>query len=311
MSKCILCGMNAVLNRQDNAGRTIYNCPGCGVFVISDIVSNEVEANKMKIGAFLAHRNLMRLDDIVMISLGNVQVDKGYLHMTVEQIVDAFPSSFRRRSELVLQNLIYKSEYPGYEIKVESLRNGPLLYLEKLNFEAMAYAISALERDGLVTLNHHGTSSFFPCGIIVTPEGWDVANDMDNGQKSQDSVFVWGSKLEDDDEAYREAISKACKRNGFEVLDIVVTGGDIHDSDRLAAGVKGSKCVICDLSVPSPGAYLVMGMAVALKRTLILTCRSEDKSKLKIDTEQLSVMFWDNPVILSERVDNAIRARVF
>jgi hypothetical protein len=304
--------MNAVLNRQDNASRTIYNCPNCGVFVISDVVEQEVEANKSKLAAFLVHRNLSGNSDILMISLENVSKDKGYVHMTVEQIVNEFPESVVKRVNLALENLVNKSEYPGYEIKIESLRAGPIFYLDKINFDSMAFAITALEKKGLIDVNHHGSSSsFFPCGVVVNAEGWEMVARSETEANASDSVFVSITGSADYSKDYTDSVMRACKRSGYDVRTSAELGSDMSIGHRLIATVRDSRFIICDLSDASPHTYFTAGMARALGKTLILSCRSKDKKKLKVDTEQLSVMFWDDSTNLAGVMEAAIRSLIF
>lgn len=312
MSKCILCGANAVINIQDNASRTIYNCPNCSVFVISDIVANEVEAEKGKIAAFLASRKLSGSNDIVLISLENTLTEKNYVHMTVKQIVSEFPDSIARRVELSLRNLVNKSEYPGHEIKIESLRSAPLLYLEKVSFDSMSFALNCLEKKGFVTISHYGaSSSFFPCGVVVTPEGWDMAVCSARSAAVRDEAFVSVTAGKDYTEDYLKAASHSCKICGYDTVDTMSVGSGAVINHSLMAGVRGSRFVICDLSEDDPYSYFIAGMAKAYNKTLILTCRAKDKKKLRLDLSNIGVLLWNESADLSALIGNAIRALVY
>lgn len=310
MPQCILCDGNAVISRQEYASRTIYNCPYCGVFVISDPVEKEVKTNKHRLAAFLVNRHLCGSNDIVLISLENVAKDKGYVHMNVEQIARDFPRSMARRTNLTLQNLVNKSDYPGAEVRIESLSQGPIFYLEHVNFESMSFMISTLERKGLISVNYYG-SSFFPCTIIVSAEGWDIVAEMEQDKEQQDSALIAISGVNDYAVDYMKAITKSCRTNGYRIAEYPCYDGDIKIGHGLLNQIKICRFVICDLSDASPEVYFVMGTARSLNKPLVLTCRGKDKKKLKVDTEQISILSWESPTDLTEKVANAIQALVY
>jgi hypothetical protein len=310
MPKCILCDGNAVISRQENASRTIYNCPYCGVFVISDPVEKEVKANRYKLASFLVNRHLSGSNDIVLISLENTTKDKGYVHMNVEQIVREFPQSVVMRTKLALKNLVNESEYPGAELRIENQSQGPIFYLEHVNFEAMSFAISTLERRELITVSYKG-SSFFPCTIVVTPEGWDMVSAMETDTAHQDAALVALSGANDYAPEYVKNATSVCRSNGYRLLEYPCFSGDIKIGHRLFAEIRASRFVICDVSDASPETYFVVGMARALGKTLILTCRTKDRKKLRLDTEHVTVLFWEDMVQLDDELSNAIQALVF
>jgi hypothetical protein len=310
MPKCILCDGNAVISRQENASRTIYNCPYCGVFVISDPVEKEVKANRYKLASFLVNRHLSGSNDIILISLENTTKDKGYVHMSVDQIVREFPQSVVMRTKLALKNLVNESEYPGAELRIENLSQGPIFYLEKVNFEAMSFSISTLEHKGLITVNYQG-SSFFPCTIVVTAEGWDLAAAMETDAAYQDAALIALSGTSEYAKGYVKTAASVCRSSGYRLLEYPCYNEETKIGHRLFAEVRASRFVVCDVSDASPEVYFVAGMAKALGKTLILTCRAKDRKKLRLETEHTTVLFWEDMVDLDDELSNAIRAMVF
>jgi hypothetical protein len=273
-------------------------------------VEREVIANRYKLASFLVNRHLSGSNDIVLISLENTTKDKGYVHMNVDQIVREFPQSVLMCNNLALKNLVKKSEYPGAELKIENLSQGPIFYLQSVNFEAMSFSISTLERKGLITVNYHG-SSFFPCTIVVTAEGWDLVAAMETDAEYQDAALValcGGSEYAPE---YVKAATKACRSNGYRMMEYPCYSDDTKIGHRLFAEVRTSRFVICDVSDISPDTYFVAGMAKALGKTLILTCQTKDRRDLRLDEQHITVLFWENMTDLAETLSNAIQAMVF
>ena len=311
MSKCILCDANAVTSRQDNASRTIYNCTYCGVFVISDPVEGEVRQSKWKISAFLVNRHLHGRNDIVLISLESVARDKGYVHMSVDQILKTFPSTMTGRLDIALQNLVHKSEYPGAEVKIESLSQGSIFCLEQVNFESMSFVISSLEKKGLISVSYYG-SAFFPCTITVSVDGWDRAASLETDATHRTNALIAISGEHGYSEEYVQAVKTACIIGGHPVAEYPCYDSDAKIGHQLIAAVRESRFIVCDLSSPDPNTYFIAGMAKALDKAIILTCKYDVRKKLSTDTEHLNVLYWKDTQTdaLTDSIANAIRAIV-
>jgi len=278
--------------------------------VISDPVERQVIANRNKIAAFLVNRSLNGSNDIVLISLENVAKDRGYVHMSVEQIVLEFPQTMAQRVLFAMHNLVSKSDHPGAEVRIESLSQSSIFYLEHANFESMSYVISSLEKKGLITVGHYGPS-FFPCNIVVTLDGWELVSSLETKKEQQDDALVAISGANDYSHDYVKEVAKSCRSNGFRALEYPCYSGEEKIGNRLIAAVRESRFVICDLTDGSQEAYFSLGLARALEKPVIITCRTAEKSQLKIDKSHLSVIFWDSHKKLGDEISNAIRATIF
>jgi hypothetical protein len=273
------------------------------------MVEKEVAANKEKIAAFMAYRHLQGMNDIVLISLENISRDTGYVHLTVEQIVSAFPRSLARRMQLALQNLVRKSEYPGAEIHIDNLSQGSLFYLERYALEAMSYLLSALGKRGLISV-HYSKSSVLPCDIVVTPDGWEAVSRSEKDTDLQITAVIAISSSDTDAAGYLKAAAKACKSNGYEVAEYPCYTGEYMAGHSLIAKLREARFLICDLSHPQPEAYFSAGMAIALNKPVIVTCRKGELGNVRLDHGQLGVIVWDDLKALPEQLSNAIRALV-
>ncbi len=310
MPECVLCGANAVINRQEGSSRTIYNCHVCGMFVISDLAMQEVEQNVHQVAAFLASRHLAKLQDTVFISYDNAKQDKDYVQLTVHQIVNRFPKSFSERMDMVLLNLATLSGYAGAEFKVDSLEVWPYFYLTKGDFDAMSYMIKSLQKAELVDINYF-MSTFFPCGVVISPKGWDRIAELQNAQTSQHNAFLVFPRTEETwSVAMRLSARKAVEDCGYRAIESSSVSQDNAIGYAMIAQVKSSKFVICDLSENFSGAYFCYALALSLGKVAVLTCHESQKHKLKVNTNELNVVMWQDKKDLYNSVSNLIRALV-
>lgn len=295
MASCLLCNAKAVTTRQDNSSRTIYNCGTCGVYVVSDLAVRALKKHLPEASAFLRHRKIADQNDTLLISFEKAHLDKSYLQMTVDQLVEQFPQSFSEQVERTLGNLALLSEYPGAEIKVENLDSAPLFYLKAMKLEALSFMIRAMAKQELLEVNYYG-STFFPCGVIVSPKGWDVLSRLELGQKeSRPSVLlVYNAASESTAADIKAAASKAAKESATRLVPCDAVGQESYLGSELAARVRESSYVLVDLSGAQPECYYAMGYAQALKKPLLVTCSEKERKKLKQDATRLGMIFWQD-----------------
>lgn len=308
MASCILCKANAIVNRQDNASRAIYNCLNCGVFVISDLVETEVKQNCAEIASFLMARKLSAASETVLVSFENANHDKGYLQLTVDQIVAAFPGTFEKQMRGTLKNLARISGYPGDEIKFTDLKYAPLFYLRKLNYDAFSYMIKALQKMEYADVNFHGTS-FFPCSVVLSPKGWDIATGPDMGTSGNRQLFLLAPRQSGEVSAdFAEASRKAALKLGMELVENTMLSESAIIGNALTAAIREADTVICDLTEQNPEAYYAVATAQALGKKLILTCHGGGKKKPALNPEHFPILYWQERDPLANEILNAIRA---
>ena len=309
MESCLMCNQSAVTTRQDNSSRTIYNCDKCGVYVISDLVQDSVKRHIPEISAYLQRRRLADIDDAILISFDKATLDKGYTQLTVEQIVARFPTVFSERMENALLNLALLSEYPGKEIVVDNLISAaPIFYLKTVNFDALSFMIKAMMQAGLVEVNYRG-SSFFPCGVIVSPKGWDLLSGLErkNENARPKALLICQHSAEAPAKTLRAAAQKSAKECGVQLIaeDTLKLGGTYCSIDAL---IKTSKYILIDMSDPCPESLYALGYARALQKQFILICHEERRKTLSIDSSKIAVTFWRDEKQLYLELFNFIKA---
>lgn len=311
MTDCLTCGSMAVDNRQDNASRAIYSCPNCGTYVVSDIAEAEVKRYSNEVAAFLVARNLTDSSGTVLISFEKAKKDKEYIQLTVDQIVSRFPKDFTEAMEMSLLNLIALSTYGGEEIMIKKLDKAPLFYVRRRNFEALSFMIKSMHKADLVEVNYY-ESAFFPCGVVVSPKGWDLAKKIRDGgsRKKGGAAFLVLPRREE--EARSAALWTAARKSledcGMKWVENSAIAPGREVGAALAAEVRQSNLVICDLSEGTEEVYFALGMAVALRKPVIITCHRDEKKNMRLNPGQFPVVLWEGNKDLYLELYNSIRA---
>lgn len=308
MAGCLLCNHKAITTRQDNSSRTIYNCEACGVYVVSDLSVKQVKKHQNEVYAFLRHRQLAGSNDIVLISFDKAKLDKNYLQMTVDQIVDLFPKSFTEQMEMALVNLALLSSFPGDEIKVENLDSSPVFYLKTPNFESLSFVIKAMMKEELIEVNYYG-SSFFPCGVVIAPKGWDLLASFRQERKNvrKSLLLLYNASVEATADDVLSSSEKTAKE-----FSLLLTASDLISKScaigtELAARVKTASYVMVDFSSALPECYYALGFAQAMKKPVLLTCHEKERRKLPLDAQRMGVVFWEDQKHLQMEQSNFVR----
>jgi len=311
MDNCILCGASAIVNKQESASRTIYSCPQCGVFVVSDLAEKEVYEHTDEIKAFLKRRALLKSDDTLLISYEKAKLDKDYLQLTVDRIVDAFPKSHTHQTDMILKNLALLSGSSGDEIEIADLKSAPLFYLKHPSLDALSTVIHSMRGAGLIDVRFY-EQSFFPCSVTISSKGREKLSRLNEKDLKHRSLLVFVSKSDKQIfNPFLKAVRKAVQGSGNQyAINIPHTGAEDKVGNALISGVQKARTVICDLSEHSGEAYYVAAFAKALHKTCLLTCNQSAEKDLRINTGELGVIIWDKEDQLYLELLNALKAEM-
>lgn len=311
MGKCVLCNASATTNVHDNASRTIYNCHNCGVFVLSDLVVSRAKRYRCELSAYLTSRKLAGHNEIILISYEKAPKDKDYLQLTVDQILERFPKSFSEQMHTAVLNLARLSSFEGDEIKVDKLEMFPYFYVRKISYDALSFMIKSLQQFELIEVNYY-SGSFFPCGVIVSPKGWDQVVRLRGDRVRHETCLLLHSGEDTERNAlFRRVVQKASRECGYDIVESDTTHATGKVGQELIGMIKCCAYIVTEMSGGGGAVYFTTGLAQALSTTNILTCHSDALHSLDIDTEQISVLHWQEEEDLYLQVLNAIRALVF
>jgi hypothetical protein len=305
VDSCILCGADAIINRQENSSRTIYNCPYCGVFVVSDPEEQRIIAHSAEIAAFLMTRKINAETDAVLISYKSAKLDKEYLQLTTDQIVGYFPKTFAGQMEMALRNLVKMSRFPGDIIKFEDIKASPRLYVPNRSAEAAFFMLKALRDAGHISYDQRK----FPCEIVVSPKGLERVEAQ--GGAGEGTLYCCAAR---DGNPHSLAFERAAEGLAEELgLKLRLFCDDRPDSkagDALLAGIKSAEVAVCDFTVPSGGVYYAAALANGLGKPCVSSCHSSAAKNLEIDVSQFPVIVWESGEKLGEALFAAIKARM-
>ena len=300
---CILCGTRAVVNQQGGAGRCIYNCSLCGMYVVSDTVKDLVKTNASDLAAFMMRRKLMDINDVIFFSFEDNR-ESSYINITVKQALQQLPKSFSDRLNASLQNLAHKSGRYGNEIIIDKIEQAPMLYSDRSDISSISYMLMALEEMGWIRQNVYSKKEI-SYGIMLTVAGWNQVDSIENGEVAE-NVLIFAPSLKDDN-AFISAVQKMCRSCGYSVIIHHYSEEAEAISASLIASVKAAKIVICELSIQSSEVYYVAGLAQGLGKSVIRLCRNDAAHMLPIETQQLSVLLWESVNEAARKIKYAIQ----
>ena len=299
---CLLCGARAIVNQQEGAGRGIYNCSLCGMYVVSDTIKELVKANSAELASFMVRRRLMELNEVVFFSFENND-EKGYVNVTVKWALEQLPRGFSERMDSALLNLARKSTGYGSEVLIEKIENAALFHTGEISFAALDFMIDALEEKGWITKNiYHSVGVSYK--LVIKPEGWKRIDLLESGEVS-DTVLLCAASAAGES-GFEVAMQRACRGQGYRLLTPDYSENVTTVSAALITQIKSAKIVACELSGESAVAYYAAGMAHGLGKPVIRLCKNM-KNPLPIETEQLNVLFWDDIAEAAQKLSHAIQ----
>jgi len=278
--------------------------------VVSDLAEKAIKQHVNQVSAYLQHRRFAKHNDTVLISFNNAKADKSYLQLTVDQIVDEFPKTFTEQIYKALINLTLISNYPGEEIRVDSLDFSPVFYLSKVNFDALSFVIKSMAKAELVEVNYYG-ASFFPCGVTVSPQGWDLSVQLSKSRSEGGSSRVLqlhGFTAKEEADGLRLAAQRAARECGMKLVGSERNSDEGKACNEIAALIRTSAYVFIDISNARPETFFALGYAKALNTPAFLTCDRAKKGEVDAHLDCMGVTYWNEPKQLYAEFYNFLRA---
>jgi len=91
-------------------------------------------------------------------------------------------------------------------------------------------------------------------------------------------------------------------------MDLVEHTNDI--GDEMIAKIRRCRFMVADFTDQNPGVYFEAGFAQGLGRSVIWTCREDQKNDVHFDTEHRNHIFWKDADDLRERLRVRIAATI-
>lgn len=279
---------------------TIYECPRCGGYRLSYIVSvdKDFDTTKHLISAWIRRQN----------NLGNPYPFVGEIDGSGDWFDNlrraGFPKDVSEKLDALLLAYadIVKDKY-AKTVKIQSY-----LFLPSEIAARDMNEVKGLTQY-LVQLGYVSSPpSHLGEQISITAKGWFRINELRRASKLSNSAFIamW---FDDCMDKYRQAVVKAVSYCGYNPIIM-----DQHDfngfvMEQVISSIRRSRFLIADLSCKPElddsanlkvrqgvrgGVYWEAGIAYGMEKPVIQTCQSNDESKRRVhfDLDQYQTIFW-------------------
>jgi hypothetical protein len=168
-----------------------------------------------------------------------------------------------------------------------------------------AFIYDALCEGGLLE-QLAGHTSFRPSAA-----GWRHLMPDDVGPNGTPGVcFVAMAFADEMNDAFTYGIEVAVRRAGLDPIRVDRVQQNDKIDDLIMAEIRRAQVTIADVTLHRNGVYFEAGFALGLGRTVIWCCRKNDVENTHFDTRQYSMIVWETPEELAQKLEARIRATV-
>jgi nucleoside 2-deoxyribosyltransferase len=139
-------------------------------------------------------------------------------------------------------------------------------------------------------------------------EGWQRYYELQRNPPKSNRVFV--AMAHDNRSVYENAIQPAIKECGYDSYCVNYLEHNEDITDKIFAGIRGSKFIVADFTSQRNGVYFEAGFAMGLNIPVIWTCKEDEKDKLHFDTNHRNHILWKSENELREKLINRIDATI-
>jgi nucleoside 2-deoxyribosyltransferase/ribosomal protein S27E len=308
MARCFICNNEASVTAYQTWDYAIQ-CQNCGQYILTDNAKDRLqEENSKKLSIILRERKLKEKKSIAIFA-SKPTTDIEHIHfpiITIDELLNSFPTSILERIDRTLENLVAMSEHPGSKIRVLN-DDFSIFFTESSTSGEVFFLMRQLFEDGYIT----GNVQTIPTEITVTAKGWNRIAELEREKVTESSkafVAMWFN--DDVENAYETAIKKAVVDAGYEPVRIDKVEHNNKIDDEIIANIRESKFVIADFTGHRGGVYFEAGYAMGLGKPVIWTCREDHLKDIHFDTRQYAHIVWDTEEDLYQKLYNRIRATI-
>ena len=172
----------------------------------------------------------------------------------------------------------------------------------------MSVWFNALNENGLIEIqgSYIGNTPFNTSSII-TPRGWEVLDQLNNGSNSN-LVFIAMSFGLNDRTEVQKAIENGCRASGFKAITVDMVEHQDGISDKIVSLINQSRFVVADFTENNLGVYYEAGYAKGLGKEVIFTVNKKHVDDLHFDTQHINHILWSDYEELEKSITNRIGA---
>jgi hypothetical protein len=296
-NRCPLCDLNAYSIPYNDSSAYEFNCEVCGEFTATRIALRQLRTNdefqekKVLISCIIRERKIKGLPEL-RIQYAPSENNAG---MTIQQIIDSFPTNFAERVDRALLNVAKLSKHTGHKRRYLE-KDYPLFFVDDLGSEARNFMLKHLITEELITIDSPVPS--FPCDIMLTSKGWNLIYELQKNRPNSNQGFIamwFNPEMNTASEQIHRAITDA----GFSPIRIDNHPSNNKICDEIIAEIRKSKFVVCDFTGQRGGVYFEAGYAMGLGLPVIWLCRKDYFKDLHFDTRQYNHIEWDRTRFVS------------
>lgn len=328
--QCMFCGEWADISLEDPFTYQFVECPVCGRYK-QKIYPEEFGASfKDEAAAYLYYskHSGKGVSDKSYNFLGSreafEETKKEYpwaYYASEDEIKAFYPKKFNDRINRILLDISGKSNFIGDTITYKREEILSAFFLKRYGEQGEELSIGETQTQIDQIISYMSENSFFDYihpfdiqdseyDITLKPEGWNRIDEIQQSEKSSNTVFVAMSFAEDMKDV-REAIKKAILDNGYvpRIMDEIEHNHQIVP--EMLYEIRQSKFVIAELTNHNNGAYFEAGYALGQGKEVIQVCK-EDRFHTDghFDVKQINTIMWNSTEDLIQKLSARIKATI-
>ena len=187
-------------------------------------------------------------------------------------------------------------------VKLNAETDYPLVFAH--DGQEFEYLLDTLFKQQLLTVLSGGG------GVLLTPQGWERALELQRTQRDSNQAFVAMWFAEELNSAWEEGFKPALKSTGFDPYRVDKDSFNDKIDDHIIAEIRRSGLLVADFTEHRAGVYFEAGFAMGLGIPVIYTCRDKAIEKAHFDTRQYNHIVWTDPSDLKSKLAFRIAATI-
>lgn len=306
MNHCPICNLSNGVEFQSDLSHGMYHihCPRCGVYEVSDeflaYTKKEVIASKGYILSSISRELYITGQPFPTFFSDNL--DKFFLSSQIPDL-----NNPKEKALHLVKYIKESSSYYGDGVNLKYEIDYPIAYAK--NSEEFIALIKLLVDSKLIVRED---SALWDESVVLTAEGWDLANQSSKKLLGTDQAFVaiWFDNSMSDS---TDAICKAIADCGYRPMCIKNEHFSERIMDKALGEIKKSKFMVVDLSGNRSSVFFEAGFGFGLGLDIIYTYKKEKEplgTALEFYVKHYQCIGYDTADELGGVLIDAIRARI-
>ena len=239
-----------------------------------------------------------------------INSDEGFRLVTMEEIRNWYPKTFREKVDLFLLNMDSRSHFLGDLVILSREMIRSAFFVDRKPKGPMGTHPDAVNTQAHFFENYilkHGLVSAANSGYYLEPEGLARVDELQRNQSNASKNVFVAMSFAPEMLPIRDAIKDALIECGFvpRIMD------EIEHNHQIVPEIREARFVIAELTGHNNGAYFEAGYALGYGKEVIQIC---DKAKFgtdgHFDVKQVNTILWEDTADLTKRLIARIKATI-